>query len=994
MEVLRKSLVAAALPALLIGCGTSSPKPNAESSTHRAESQSTFDREKSLDAIRSAITSGDQAAAQGLVSDHLLRLPGDASALAFASQLARLDGDIDRAVELLDQAAVSADDHTKWAKRAAEVMQTAGRTEEAIKRYEAILIDEPDDFECRHDLVVTLNQRGFRARANHHARELCSRGEANVDELRALLFPIRAFVGFDEKPDSSDAETLTKYGELNVARALHSEGDSREAIELLRQSELVRAKDPEAVAFYLRVLADAKLLDSLRASVLQMPASSSDYADDWIAIGELAMEDREYRAAVGLYLQAVQREPGDAAAYDRLRHALAAAGEAALADKVAKHAVETNFAKQLARQLLTRSEFDSAAVDQLSKTLTNLGRSPEAVGWYRLNLISSGRYQSSHAAIGQAVELFNTDDVRAQMLVAIRCGLDESAFPHQQWLASIQDSKRSVSPNNGTSEIATSIQSAPALVPKFRNTARSNALHFRHRNAATPRDKYWLIYQQLGSGIACVDFDRDGQLDFYLAQAASDPPSGVAKQANVLYRQIDNRFVSVAMNAGCDDVGYAFGVTAGDWNQDGWPDLVVANLGQNTLLINQGDGRFVTHVPGDDWTTPMFSTGVAMGDLNGDLLPDLVEVNYLNDPEIFRDLEFDLNGKPTYFPAPLHFHAASDRVFLSKGDGNANAVPLGPDNTAAPGLGVLVTRLGTERQNGLYVANDRMPNQLWHWNTSAQGFADSAAGRGIAFGTSGQPMGSMGIAAADFDQNGQLDLHVTNFENEWSNQYMQDVSGHFSDRVVAFGLEQQSYPMVGFGAQAIDFDNNGAVDLVVGQGHIEDHQDEGRPFAMPTELFRGDRRKFTPVEALGDDGYWQSNHLTRAVATCDYNKDGRIDFVTTELNSDVSLLVNETATPYHWIQFELVGTACERDAIGAQLIIQFGEQRVIQTVQTGDGYMSKNEAIAHFGLGTASQVDRLHLVWPDGSEQTFDELPIDHRWLIIQGQRQAWKDRE
>jgi hypothetical protein len=528
-----------------------------------------------------------------------------------------------------------------------------------------------------------------------------------------------------------------------------------------------------------------------------------------------------------------------------------------------------------------------------------------------------------------------------------------------------------------------------ALTPIFVNVAHSLGIDFTYQNAAQPVRREFRIFQAYGAGIACFDYDCDGSVDLYAGQGASEPPHELGERPNRLLRNLGDRFQGVTEVSNSDDRGYACGITAGDWNQDGFPDLVIGNLQQNRLLINQGDGTFRTQAGDQIWNEPRYSTGLAIADVSGDSLPDIIEVNYLDDPRIFEPIQYKPDGTPVVLPGPLHFQPASDRLFVSLGDGSMRGRTLGSaTQSAATGLGLLVTDLDASLGNEIFVANDLMANHLWQRKVDGAepAFQDEAVLRGVAYGAGGMPMACMGIAAADFDENGRIDLHITNFADQWSNQYMQNQEGIFVDLALPLGLDRDSLKMLGFGTQAIDYDNNSTVDLVVGNGHVEDFTAKGTAFEMPTQVFAWQAGRFQLMKVEGDPGYWERGHLSRALARCDWNRDGRVDFVVGDLQEPLALLENRTESPHHWLQLELVGTQCERDAVGAVVRLNVNGKTTTATVQTGDGYMCKNESVLCFGLADQASVDEVVVTWPDGQSQTFEKVEANQRWLMVQGE--------
>jgi hypothetical protein len=710
-----------------------------------------------------------------------------------------------------------------------------------------------------------------------------------------------------------------------------------------------------------------------------------------MARGAWASHRQDHLDAVRCFAEAIVREPGELLAHDRIAQSLDAAGLADESERFRQRGIEIDRLLQQTAVFLSDREGGLKAMAEISRLLGQMGRPVESLEWLRLALERMGSPSDAMAQYRTALTQLRDTDFQASTRATLLCDLDLKQFPLKDLRAPTDNTTPT---EEMTASPSTQRSGAQAIPPSFVNVADQVGIKFTYRNAEAPVTRELLMFQQIGAGVACFDYDWDGRVDFYIGQGASDPPTGRGSMPNLLTRNLGDRFVDVTSIASCDDRNYTTGITAGDWNQDGFLDLVVANLQLNRLLINQGDGTFRQHEGDPVWNQPMYTASVAMADVTTDHLSDLVEVNYFDDVKIFDPVQHHPDGTPVRLPAPLHFQPAVDRVFVSIGDGSMGGRVLGdPEQPlASTGLGVLITDLDGKGANEIFVANDHRANHLWEQVAGSQlRWNNTGALRGVAYGARGMALGSMGIAAADFDQNGRLDLHVTNFENQWSNQFMQNGEGYFEDLVVAYGLAEPTYEMVGFGTQAIDYDNNATTDLVIGNGHIDELAATGTtPFAMPTQLFSHDGTAFRQLEVLGDDAYWKSGHLTRAVARCDWNCDGRMDVVATDLNQPFVLLENRTPTPWHWLQLRLVGAASERDAIGTTIVAHFGGQTVTTVIQAGDGYMCKNESIVSFGLAENTQLDRLEVRWPAGQVQVLTQLAADHRWLIVEGHDQPF----
>ncbi|MDV6034386.1 MAG: hypothetical protein F9B45_30690 [Phycisphaera sp. RhM] len=997
-------LVVSVLLCVVVGCGdrgSSTLTREAEREEAEREEAAEIDpasseraaesRLANLSKIRRMIASGDDAGAMQTVQTHLLRHPEDANAMVLASGLFNRQGQVDDAVAMLDSAAEwSTEDGWKWRQRAASMLADARRWPEAIERLEVLLQEEPELDDVRHQLVAVLNQRGFRFDANEHVRLLCRQGNATLDELRGLIFPARSFTGLSEKPKVEDVEQHRIHGEMNVARAMYGEGDVKDASQVLRTSRLLAERHPAAMAFYGQLLIESQQFDAFQKWHGEVDQASQRYPAYWLALGGWAMWQREFDLAVGQFAQAILREPGDLAATDRMAQALSAGGHRAEHERFRQRGVLIDRLMRVTRKFLT-GKADPVAIDEISKLLHESGRPVEALGWYRIAVKNMGSPTSGMRQLDQALAMADDEAFQRNRLAQVLCGLDLQRFPGEVHGAVWKTAGPVATPS------LTEPPAVQSFEPVFVNVAAQAGLEFTYYNAPQQRARELRLFEQFGAGVACIDYDLDGNIDFYLGQASSEPPQGRGTRPNMLARSLGDRFVGVTDVANCDDRGYTCGITAGDWNQDGFPDLVVANVRGNTLLINRGDGTFAPHAGDSVWDEPLYTASLAIGDVNGDHLPDLVEVNYVEDASVFDPIEYKADGTPVRLPAPLDFRPARDRLFLSVGDGTMTGQWIDESGQVSPGtgLGVVLADLDGDPGNEILIVNDHLANHLWQRRVVDDGrssiWQDTAAAKGVAFGARGTPLGCMGIAVGDFDQNGRPDLHVTNFEREWNNQFMQDESGFFDDLVVAFGLDQPTYKMLGFGVQAFDYDNNTRDDLVIGNGHVEDYSAEGRAFEMPTLVFAMEQTRFVAKDVAGDPEYWKAGHLSRALASCDWNNDGRTDFVVTDLIEPVALLENRTQTPHHWMQLQLVGTTAERDAIGATVKLSIAGQTLTKVVQSGDGYMCRNQPIVSFGLGPHEMAERLEIRWPDGVVQRLTSLAADRRLVIVQSQNDAFE---
>jgi hypothetical protein len=503
------------------------------------------------------------------------------------------------------------------------------------------------------------------------------------------------------------------------------------------------------------------------------------------------------------------------------------------------------------------------------------------------------------------------------------------------------------------------------------------------------------MFQTVGGGIAVIDFDLNGWPDLYFVQAGGPPYNLEGSDPSRLYRHFeDGSTRDVAEDSGSVNRGYGQGVAAADLNQDGFPDLVVGNLGTNFRYTNQGDGTFqkLSLPLAQEAEKGLWTVSIACGDLTGDQLPEIVEINYIDDPKMLTAAcwgkELDCS--------PRSYQPVANRILRQTPEGAFT--PFDPEGTMSQslsyGFGAVIVNVDRRHGNDLYIANDTKENWLW---SSVPGkdphhFMLREEGRikGCAAGPTGIQQGSMGIAVADFDHNGRIDLHVTNYWNQPDHLFMQEPSGVFVDRVSQMGLREKSQPMVSFGTQAMDLDRDGWSDLVVLNGHVFDPKEITKPeipFQMPPQVFMGKPGGFRAVN--GEDlaaPFFRTPTLGRVLAKLDWNRDGKIDFVANHLDAEVDLMINETPGG-NWIEFELVGTESERDAIGAEVRISVSDSLRYQWVIGGDGFACTNERFVSFGLGSADTVDSVEIRWPSGRSTLLPKLAGGTRYLIVEREK-------
>ncbi len=479
------------------------------------------------------------------------------------------------------------------------------------------------------------------------------------------------------------------------------------------------------------------------------------------------------------------------------------------------------------------------------------------------------------------------------------------------------------------------------------------------------------LIEAMGGGISVLDFDNDGWPDCYFPQGCKFPfNERDFAYLDQLYRNLDGqRFAKVTSAARVVENGYSLGAATGDINNDGFTDVLVANFGRNRLFINMGDGSFVE--ASDQWglTASEMSSSLALADFDGDGNLDLYVVNYVDEVRVCRD---SLGNVSTC--NPQNFTGVQDRLYQNSGDGVFVDVTRESGVLVADskGLGVVAADFDDDGLMDIYVANDTTVNLMFK-NLGGMRFEEVGLGSGTALSDEGKAQAGMGIAAGDFDGDLRTDLFVTNFYLESNNLFLNRGDMNFKDEAMKAKLSLPSKYVLGFGTQGEDIDLDGDLDLIVANGHIDDYSVRGDPWKMPTQLFRnlGDGT-FQTVSSSVDE-YFGGSYLGRGVASLDWNRDGLRDFVVVHQDRAAALLENQTQVKSGGLSVKLIGRKLNRDAIGARVFYEAGKGKRGREIRGGDGFCGTNDraiTIERLPPGTVIRV-----LWQPGSESLIRVAP-------------------
>ena len=509
------------------------------------------------------------------------------------------------------------------------------------------------------------------------------------------------------------------------------------------------------------------------------------------------------------------------------------------------------------------------------------------------------------------------------------------------------------------------------------------------------------IAESLGSGVALLDYDNDGWLDIYLVNGMTyDAMNGKAESphAALFHNNHDGTFTNVGAKAGVPNDRWGVGVAVGDYDNDGWPDLYVTNLGKNRLYHNEHNGTFTDVAEKAGVALGGWSTGPTFGDYDGDgrldlFVPGYTYYDFHNPPAVGSNAvvsNYCQFRGVNVFCGPRGLKGEHDHLFHNNGDGNFTDVSqkAGVADTAGYyGLASLFVDLNGDGKPELLVANDSTPNYLYR-NKGDGTFEDLSFESGYAVNHDGRETATMGIAVGDDRNNGRPDILDTDFSDDYKVLYRNDGDLNFSDSSYEAGVAKDTIPFLSWGDGFMDYDNDGWKDIFIASGHVyrqvEDH-DWGTSFAQRPLLLRNvGNGKFALVPAVQGTGL-AVVVPARGAASGDLFNDGKIDVVLNNLDSTPTLLRNVNPDQHHWIEFRLIGGAGQpRDAVGAAIFVTTGKITQRGDVLSGGSFASSSDPRVHFGLGDAASIDSLEIRWPRGGPAEKVVIPAVDRILTIE----------
>lgn len=916
---------------------------------------------------------------------------------------------------------ISASDESRLALKQ-QVRQTAGdlvaqgRLFSAVELLQQFLDSEPNHADLRADLAGLQLQIGLQEDSAVHLQWLVQHGHAGAGELVALCDLSRPQVSIEMCRQSLNQQPSDLRPMLGLVRLAMFRGQWDSARQMCdamleSQSEFLPAQIYRHAAM-VRQDDLSSINRVLQSEPIPAYYQSAEATSTWAL---LANQHKDFEAAVRWASLAISVDPNHRQALSVLVDSAAGCGQSSLATAAAQRLKLLESLSQHVERYLTWKRTSQSAAMAIADVMRQLGRHWESVSWARLaTVMPADPVEDLPLRLEPFRSLLNASTPWQQPL--------SLADPYPTGQSSISelaalwaDLKKLETQNQivGSDDIndSPSPKDSFSLVDESQRRGLSHITKIQWNGPEPPSGSdspsgLW-IWQSSVGGAGIIDFDNDGWDDVLLTNA-DGLPTQRNSSANVLYRNLNGYFEARTSDDSGNplgDVGFTQGVAIGDYNEDGFEDCYVCNIGQDRLYRNNGDGSFadvtsqVLPELGEQLKQPnLWTSSAALADVNLDGLTDLFRVHYCSGLSPYQQKCYAEGQNEHRSCQPLTFDAGPDELLL--GDPSGIFDPrsrLAGDTEPGRGLGLMIGQLDDVGGMDIYVANDMTANHWWNYpiaesDTQQQRMVDQAFIRGVAISGRSVSQASMGIAANDLDGDGDLDLFVTHFEDDHNTAYEQIGSGRYRDSSAAWGVVEPSQPMLGFGVAAVDLNLDGHCEILIANGHV-DRMNNDSLFEMPMQLMVR-TAKPQPVYQLATSSvgdYFDRPGLRRAIVRSDFDHDGRLDVVVSGLNESSGLLMNRTKPVGRPISVRLVGTKCSRDAVGAVVTLRAGDFQQTQYRLAGNGYQCSDDPKLHFAIPDGVDLNRIEIfvVWPDGDRQTISSTDCHvsvggTQWLVVQ----------
>lgn len=935
---------------------------------------------------RLELVRGEYDQALETVERVLTREPDQTAALVLA-------GDTSFAVEQYDRAlgyyrrvaagSLEAAVHARFRCGRIEMHHT-GNAVAAEADFRTALKHVPEDRNGLFQLASLLGIQARRSEAVPVILRLFRQGVFAADFLTLLESNSGVLFNIDELRRYQNATPESPSVLVGLAWHARNSGRNGHAIKLLSNAVRTDPQFSEARIAMADLLWESGRLDDLRMLLAEQETRHVNDARLWLIRGRLADRDGRKNEAARCFWETLLQDPTSRNATWQLFHYFTKINDQRTAGFLEQRLQMLLELRATSDRVASETHTHAAPIRPLVEQLERVGRLWEAWGWC---VVARDIEPNAEWAVARTRTLHLTLKDAPLTLVCrpvdLRCDLSHLPVPTWQ----TENKQSDLSPPPTVSAVT------------FRNDSETAGLKFQYFNSPSSREAGQRMYEFNGGGCGVLDYDADGWPDVLFTQGCRWESRGEqSEHIDCLFRNRGNgEFVNVTHAAGLVEDRFSTGLAVGDFDNDGFDDVYVANIGANRLFHNNGDGTFHDVSGQADVGDPRWSTSCVIADLNGDSLPDIYSVNYLEAESIFETVCQHQDGLPRMC-MPFHFPAAQDQCYLNLGDGrfrNATA-DTGVQVPNGKGLGVIAADWEGSGRLCLFVANDTVANTLFvsggSQSDSATHFEERAMTAGVALNQAGRAEGCMGVAAGDVDEDGDLDLFVTNFLRESNTLYQAMPGLTFVDTTRDAGLMEPSVQMLGFGTQFLDADLDGRLDLLVANGHIDDYRRYNRPYQMPPEFYYNTGNGRFSQQAGSEVGaYFTRQFLGRSLARWDWNRDGREDAVISNLDQPAAVLTNTTVQHGRSLSLKLRGSDSSRDAIGTTVVLHLDQRTITRQLTAGDGYQASNERRLVFGLSDSASVKRIDIAWPSGKLDSHADLKADAEYVVIEGAARAFQ---